>query len=79
MVTQVQRNAAIHITRVIIFILGVISILTDSPVSEGCAIISLALWLWQPQLVRIELKLLEKYLSKRRNKWNVLFSQHYSY
>lgn len=61
MISSTERTAAIHATRVVIFILGVISILSSSPVSEACAIISLACWLWQAQLVHLELRLVEKW------------------
>jgi hypothetical protein len=64
MISSTERTAAIHATRVVIFILGVISILSKSPVSEACAIISLACWLWQAQLVHWELKLIDKWRNK---------------
>lgn len=64
MITSSERTAAVHTTRVVIFILGVISILSASPVSEACAIISLGMWLWQAQLVHWELKLIDKWRRK---------------
>ena len=64
MINSNERAAAIHTTRIVIFILGVISILSSSPLSEGCAIVSLAMWLWQAQLVHFELRLIEKWRNR---------------
>jgi hypothetical protein len=61
MITSSERIRAIHATRVVIFILGLLAIYTESPFSDICASLSLGIWLWQAQLVHFELKLIEKW------------------
>lgn len=58
-----QRNACFSVTRIVIFVLICITVLTESPISDICAIISAAMWLWLPSLVAYELKLLNKWRS----------------
>lgn len=67
MTTTREKTLALTITRILIFLLGVTSILVDSPLSDVLAIISLAAWLWMPSLIGYELKILDKY-HKWRNK-----------
>ena len=64
MSTQAQKYACFSITRVIIFVLICITILTDEPISDICAIISAGMWLWLPTIVSYELKILDKWSKK---------------
>lgn len=64
MTTQAQRTAAFSITRMVIFILICITVVTDKPISDICAILSAGAWLWLPSIVAWELKMLDKWSKK---------------
>jgi len=69
MTTSSDKIHALHVTRVLIFIMGTIAALSSSPLSTILAISSLAAWLWMPQLVQLELSLLNKWRKyKEENK-----------
>ena len=70
MSTHQERCTAFHITRVIIFIMASTATLVESPLTEILAIISLAMWLWLPQLIKMELRGV-KYI-KRTYIWNCI-------
>lgn len=61
MTTQKERITAIHFTRVLIFILSTLAILLESPYGDMFGIIALAVWLWSPNIIALELKLLDKW------------------
>ena len=62
MTTQRQKTAAIHFTRLIIWLLVVVSCILDSPftVSDILTIIGATIWLWLPNLVKLELQLVDR-------------------
>ena len=60
MITQKERIKAIHFTRVLIFILSTLAILLESPYGDAFGIIALAVWLWSPNIISLELKLIDK-------------------
>lgn len=64
MTTQRERITAIHFTRVLIFILSTLAILLESPYGDVFGIIALAVWLWSPNIISLELKLLDKIKEK---------------
>ncbi len=71
MSTQKQKVAALHYTRVLIFVLSVLAIVLESPYGDAFGILALAVWLWMGDLVSLELKMLDKlkkYRSSRRDK-----------
>ena len=67
MTTQKERITAIHLNRFIIWVLVVIGSVLDSPftVSDMLSIVAATIWLWLPQLARLELKLVE-YIKRRK-------------
>lgn len=67
MSTPAQKYACFSVTRAVIFALICVTILTEEPISDVCAIISAGCWLWLPNIVALELKLLDK-LKKSRSK-----------
>lgn len=60
MSTMRQKAVCMSVTRYIIFILIVVSELTESPVSQLCGITAAAIWLYIPKIVQIELKMIDK-------------------
>lgn len=64
MTTQRERTTAIHITRVLIFILSSLAILLDKPVGDILGILALAIWLWSPTIISFELKVLNYFKNK---------------
>ena len=66
MTTQRERITAIHFTRVLIFILSTLAIILESPYGDVFGIIALAIWLWSPNIIALELKLIDKI----KEKWN---------
>lgn len=64
MSTPAQRSVCFSITRIVIFLLICVTILTEEPISDICAIVSAALWLWLPSIVGFELRLLDKWSRK---------------
>ena len=64
MTTQRERITAIHFTRVLIFILSTLAIVLESPYGDGFGIIALAIWLWSPNIISLELKLIDKIKEK---------------
>ena len=65
MVTARERSVVMSVTRVIIFVCGMLSIWTETPVSNIFASISLTAWIYMPNLIAYELKLVDKYKSWR--------------
>jgi len=65
MVTTKERSIVMSVTRVLIFVMGMLSIWTDTPTSDICASISLTAWIYMPTLIAYELKLVDKYKSWR--------------
>tara|TARA_R110000822_G_scaffold72023_1_gene173483 strand:- start:165 stop:368 length:204 start_codon:yes stop_codon:yes gene_type:complete len=67
MTTQRERITAIHLNRFIIWVLVVIGSVLDSPFTVGdmLSIVAATIWLWLPQLARLELKLVE-YIKRRK-------------
>ena len=63
MTTPRQRVTAIHLNRFIIWVLVVLGAVLDSPFTFGdvLSIGAATIWLWLPQLARLELKLLDKW------------------
>lgn len=64
MTTASHRKTCITGTRVVIFFLICMSILTHNPLSDICAVLSAGCWLWMHTLVRLELKLIDKLNSR---------------
>jgi hypothetical protein len=64
MTTPRQRITAIHFTRVLIFILSTLAIILESPYGDVFGIIALAIWLWSPNIISLELKLIDKIKEK---------------
>ena len=66
MTTQRERIQALHFNRFLVWLLIVIGCILDSPftITDGLSIIAATIWLWLPQLARLELKLLEKWRNK---------------
>lgn len=64
MSTTAQKHTCFSITRVIIFLLICVTVLTDKPISDICAILSAGIWLWLPTIVAWELKILDKWSKK---------------
>lgn len=60
MSTMRQKAMCMSVTRYIIFILIVISELTESPVSQLCGLTAAAIWLFMPKIVKLELKMVDK-------------------
>jgi hypothetical protein len=58
MTTARERNGALQITRIIIFIMGICAIFLDNTLGDISAAVSLFLWLWMPRLVQVELRIL---------------------
>lgn len=65
MTTASQRKTCITGTRVVIFLLICISILTHNPLSDICAVLSAACWLWMHSLVRLELKVIDRLTNRK--------------
>ena len=65
MITVKERKIVMSATRVTIFILGMLSIWTDTPTSDIFASISLTAWIYMPSLISYELKLIDKYKAWR--------------
>ena len=67
MTTQKERITAIHLNRFIIWVLVVIGSVLDSPFTLGdvLSILAATIWLWLPQLSRLELKVVD-YIKRRR-------------
>jgi hypothetical protein len=63
MTTPRERVTAININRFLIWLLVVISAVLNNPftVSDVVSIVAATIWLWLPQLIRLELKLLDKW------------------
>lgn len=61
MTTQRERVRALHLNRFIVWLLVVVGCTLDSPftISDALSILAATIWLWLPQLARLELKLLE--------------------
>ena len=62
MTTYTQKVRILHITRILIFILGSLSILIDTLCGDILGVLSLFVWLWMPKVAAWELKLLEKWV-----------------
>ena len=67
MTTQRERITAIHLNRFIIWVLVVVGSILDSPFTVGdlLSIVAATIWLWLPQLARLELKILD-YIKRNR-------------
>lgn len=61
MSTAKQKNVCFSITRLVIFVLICVTVLTEEPISDICAIVSAGMWLWLPKIIDLELKLLDKW------------------
>lgn len=61
MTSTTERTTALHLTRVVICILGSAAMVLSSPAAEALGIVSLIGWLWMPNLIKWELQLLDKY------------------
>lgn len=60
MTTQREKYFSLHVTRIVIFLMGCVSVFSNEPLSQVLAVISLAAWLWLPSLVAVELSILDK-------------------
>jgi hypothetical protein len=65
MITQKQRIASLHFNRFVVWLLVVVGCVLDTPFTVGdmLSILAATIWLWLPQLARLELKLLDKWRS----------------
>lgn len=61
MTTTSERHAALHITRVVICILGSLAMMLESPLGTALGIVSLIAWLWMPNLIAWELRMIDKH------------------
>ena len=57
-----QKAIIMHFTRFLIFTLGSLAILLDRPIGDLLGVLSLALWLWLPMFVNLELKLIKRWM-----------------
>lgn len=67
MTTMKQKTYTFLFTRVVVFVLGVLSLVLDHPVGTFSGILGLFVWLWMPAIVHYELKLID-YIQHRRSK-----------
>ncbi len=64
MSTLEQKATAFSVTRLIIFVLGVLSVLVEGALADVLAILAMALWLWLPNVIHLELYLIDRYLNR---------------
>lgn len=69
MTTQRERITAIHLNRFIIWVLVILGSVLDSPftLSDMLSIVAATIWLWLPQLARLELKVVD-YIKRKRSR-----------
>lgn len=67
MSTPTQKRIAFSITRLMIFVLIVISIYTPPPVGDLLGVASAAAWLYLPTLINLELKIVDA-IKRRLNR-----------
>jgi hypothetical protein len=66
MSTQREKIVALHFNRFLVWILVVIGAVIESPftITDALSIVAATVWLWLPQLARLELKVIE-YIKRR--------------